>query len=78
MTKKKSAVSFEDSLSELEQLVETMEKGDLSLEDSLKSFERGVQLTRTCQKAIKEAEQKVQILLQENGEQSKKLFTDES
>ncbi len=78
MTKKKSAVSFEDSLNELEQLVETMEKGELSLEESLKSFERGVQLTRTCQKAIKEAEQKVQILLQENGEQSKKSFTDES
>jgi len=78
MTKKKSAISFEDSLNELEQLLETMEKGELSLEESLKSFERGVQLTRTCQKAIKEAEQKVRILLQENGEPSKKSFTDES
>ena len=63
MAKKKSEpLSFEDALSELESLVETMEKGDLSLEESLKSFERGVELTRTCQKALKEAEQKVEIL----------------
>lgn len=77
MTKKKSVASFEASLNELEQLVETMERGELSLEESLSSFERGIKLTRTCQKAIKEAEQKVQILLQENGEQTKKSFTNE-
>ena len=63
MAKKKSeTLSFEDALSELESLVETMEKGELTLEESLKSFERGVELTRTCQKALKEAEQKVEIL----------------
>jgi exodeoxyribonuclease VII small subunit len=63
MAKKKSeTLSFEDALGELESLVETMEKGELSLEESLKSFERGVELTRTCQKALKEAEQKVEIL----------------
>lgn len=60
--RKTSTLSFEDALSELESLVETMEKGDLSLEESLQSFERGVELTRTCQKALKEAEQKVEIL----------------
>ncbi|WP_428605784.1 exodeoxyribonuclease VII small subunit [Sedimenticola sp.] len=54
--------SFEQALSELESLVETLEQGDLSLEESLKSFERGVALTRTCQQALKEAEQKIQIL----------------
>ncbi|WP_260291392.1 exodeoxyribonuclease VII small subunit [Sedimenticola hydrogenitrophicus] len=57
-----NAPSFEQALSELESLVETMEQGDLSLEESLKSFERGVALTRTCQQALKEAEQKIQIL----------------
>lgn len=57
-----TAPSFEQALSELESLVETLEQGDLTLEDSLKSFERGVALTRTCQLALKEAEQKVQIL----------------
>jgi exodeoxyribonuclease VII small subunit len=54
--------SFEDALAELENLVETLEQGDLTLEDSLKSFERGVELTRTCQAALKDAEQKIQIL----------------
>ncbi|MCP3672187.1 MAG: exodeoxyribonuclease VII small subunit [Gammaproteobacteria bacterium] len=54
--------SFEQAMAELESLVETMEQGDLSLEESLKSFERGVHLTRTCQQVLKEAEQKIQIL----------------
>lgn len=63
MAKRKSeTLSFEEALSELESLVETMERGDLPLEESLKSFERGIELTRTCQNALKEAEQKVEIL----------------
>jgi exodeoxyribonuclease VII small subunit len=59
---RKKTPSFEEALAELESLVEQMEQGELSLEDSLKSFERGVELTRTCQQALKEAEQKIQIL----------------
>jgi exodeoxyribonuclease VII small subunit len=74
----KKTVPFEESLAELEQLVERMEQGNLALEESLKLFERGVQLTRTCQKALKEAEQKVQILLEQNGEPTLKPFSDES
>ena len=54
---------FERSLTELEAIVEQLEQGDLSLDDSLKQFERGVQLTRVCQSALKQAEQKVEILL---------------
>jgi exodeoxyribonuclease VII small subunit len=54
---------FERSLTELESIVEQLEQGDLSLDDSLKQFERGVQLTRVCQSALKQAEQKVEILL---------------
>ena len=77
MPKKKSTTSFEDSLAELEQLVNQLEQGDISLEDSLKSFERGVTLTRTCQKALQEAEQKVQILIEKNGTQNLEPFTDE-
>ncbi len=49
-------------MAELEALVETMEQGELTLEESLKSFERGIELTRTCQAALKEAEQKIEIL----------------
>jgi len=77
MSKKKSTALFEDSLAELEQLVSQLEQGDISLEESLKSFERGVNLTRTCQKALQEAEQKVQILLAKNGNQTLEPFTDE-
>jgi exodeoxyribonuclease VII small subunit len=77
MPKKKSANLFEESLAELEKLVEQMEKGDLPLEEALESFERGVNLTRTCQKALQEAEQKVQILLEKNGKQTLEPFTDE-
>lgn len=77
MPRKKTTNLFEDSLVELEQLVELMEQGELSLEDSLKSFERGINLTRTCQKALQEAEQKVQTLLEKNGTQTLESFTDE-
>lgn len=78
MSRKKSSLRFEESLTELEQLIERLEQGDITLDESLKTFERGVQLTRACQKALKEAEQKVQILLEENGDQTLKPFTDES
>ena len=71
MPKKKKSSNFEKDLQELEDLVEKMEGGDLSLEDSLVHFERGIALTRACQKALTEAEQKIQILLAEDG--SKKL-----
>lgn len=70
----KKPLHFEESLAELEQLVERMEQGNLPLEESLKLFERGVQLTRTCQGALRDAEQKVRILLEDNGEPSLKPF----
>ncbi len=66
MSETKNEIDFEKALAELEQLVETMEKGDLTLEESLKQFERGVTLTRACQKALTEAEQKVRILTRDN------------
>ena len=64
MAKKKAeeAIPFEKALAELETLVESMEKGDLTLEESLASFERGIALTRICQQALREAEQKIEIL----------------
>ena len=65
---KTSPPSFEQSLTELESLVERLEKGDQPLEESLKDFERGIELTRGCQKALAEAEQKVRILTEKGGE----------
>jgi exodeoxyribonuclease VII small subunit len=59
---------FEASMRALEELVERLEQGDLPLEESLAAFERGVMLTRACQTALKEAEQKVEILLKRAGE----------
>ncbi len=53
---------------DLEEIVERLEQGDLPLEESLAAFERGVMLTRTCQSSLKEAEQKVEILLKKAGE----------
>jgi exodeoxyribonuclease VII small subunit len=77
MPKKKTSTLFEDSLAELELLVSRLEQGDISLEESLSSFERGVHLTRTCQSALQEAEQKVQILLEKNGTLTLESFTNE-
>jgi exodeoxyribonuclease VII small subunit len=62
----KSPVAFEEALAELESIVDTLEKGDLTLEQSLAAFERGVKLTRTCQKALDKAEQKVRILTEKS------------
>ncbi|WP_455218218.1 exodeoxyribonuclease VII small subunit [Kaarinaea lacus] len=63
-------INFEKALDELESLVERMEKGESSLEDSLKDFERGIELTRQCQAALAEADQKVQILLKKDDKPS--------
>ncbi len=77
MTKKKVEPSFEASLAELEQLVIKLERGDIPLEESLAAFERGVNLTRACQKALQEAEQKVQILIDKSGKKALEKFADE-
>jgi len=66
---------FETPMRELEELVDRLEQGDLSLEESLAAFERGVTLTRACQTALKEAEQKVEILLKKAGEPAVEEFT---
>ena len=59
---------FEAAMRDLEEIVERLEHGDLPLEESLKAFERGIMLTRNCQTALKDAEQKVEILLKKAGE----------
>ncbi|MDH5325019.1 MAG: exodeoxyribonuclease VII small subunit [Gammaproteobacteria bacterium] len=60
--KKTQKPGFEEAIEELETLVSAMEQGDISLEQSLEYFQRGVELTRSCQNALQEAEQKVKIL----------------
>ena len=63
----KKAVNLEKALSDLESLVDELESGDLPLEKAMKKFEEGIRLTRNCQTALKDAEQKVEILLQSAG-----------
>lgn len=64
MARKPKAIDFEKALAELEQQVHLLESGELPLEDALKAFEDGIRLTRDCQQALAEAEQKVQLLLE--------------
>lgn len=61
-TKKPNKLEFETAISELETIVKTIEQGGIGLEESLNLFTKGVALTKECQKTLKEAEQKVQIL----------------
>lgn len=68
MPKKEKGYDFENTLHQLEQLVERMESGDISLEESLKAFEQGIKLTRECQTMLEQAEQKIQMLIQDNDQ----------
>ncbi|MCW2269487.1 Exodeoxyribonuclease 7 small subunit [compost metagenome] len=74
MARKKAAIDFEQSLADLQTLVERLENGELSLEDSLAAFEQGISLTRDCQSALVQAEQKVQVLLERDGELAAEPF----
>ena len=53
---------FEKSISDLEKIVSQLEQGELSLEESLKRYEKGIQLANLCEKALAEAEQKIETL----------------
>lgn len=75
----KQEFNFEASLQQLEQLVQQMEQGKLSLEESMQAFEKGVALTRECQQALDKAEQKVQLLMQDaNGELETQSFASQA
>lgn len=64
---KEKPINLEKALADLELLVEELESGDLPLDQAMKKFEEGIKLTRGCQAALKEAEQKVEILLTSAG-----------
>ena len=74
MAKKKDSIDFEKSLKTLENIVDEMETGELSLEQSLTAFEKGIKLTKDCQTALNHAEQRVQILIEQHGEESLEPF----
>ena len=68
---------FEKALAELEEIVATLEKGELSLDAALKQFERGIALTRQCQASLKDAELKVEKLVEKDGKASLEPFEPE-
>jgi|TARA_B100000929_G_scaffold34888_1_gene25127 exodeoxyribonuclease VII small subunit len=76
--KKTDSFNFEQALEDLEELVTAMEEGELSLEESLQAFERGIKLTRECQTALKKAEQKVQVLINEDGDTEEFEFKEDN
>ncbi|HEX7628548.1 MAG TPA: exodeoxyribonuclease VII small subunit [Candidatus Methanoperedens sp.] len=67
-------MSFEESLTELEEIVDKLEKGQLSLDESLMLFEKGIKLVRECNTKLKSAQQKVEQLVEENGEVKEEPF----
>jgi exodeoxyribonuclease VII small subunit len=78
VAQKPKSAGFEATLAELEELVARMEAGDLPLDEALRSFERGVQLTRECQTALQTAQQRVQILTQRASGATAEDFVAES
>ncbi|ASJ96089.1 MULTISPECIES: exodeoxyribonuclease VII small subunit [Shewanella] len=70
MAKKPENLTFEESLTELEQIVTSLEQGDVALDDALKQFERGINLVRNSQGKLEQAQQKVSILTQEQDQPS--------
>lgn len=66
-------------MKELEEIVTKLESGDVGLEESLKLFEKGIQLSKSCQKILSDAEKKVSVLISQDGEEPKtKNFLEES
>ncbi len=68
---------FEEMLEKLENIVHRMEEGNITLEESLVAFEEGIRLSRMCAKKLDEAQRKVEILLQQEGEPATESFTGE-
>ena len=73
-SKKPRTLDFEQALGELETVVERLEHGELPLEEALKQFERGVELARSCQASLEQAEQKVAILLKKSSDAEPEPF----
>ncbi len=68
--KNKTNISFENALKELEQIVEKLEEGNLSLEKSIELFERGISLSKLCNDMLEEAEGKIEILQKQQNSES--------
>ncbi len=70
--------SYEDAVKQLEEIVQLLEKGELSLEKSLEAFQKGVELSSYCSRKLDETEKKIIRLLEENGECKEEIWTPEA
>jgi exodeoxyribonuclease VII small subunit len=55
-------ISFEEAFEQLEEIVENMEKGNMTLEDSLNNYQKGIELIKFCSKKIEDTERKITII----------------
>lgn len=69
--------SFEEKIEDLERIVTELENGDLSLDDSVLKFEQGIKISKECNKILEEAEKKITILVNQDGEMKEKDFQTE-
>lgn len=60
-------LNFEESMESLEKIVQELEKGDLNLDDSVKKFEEGMKISKECNKFLEQAEKRITVLINENG-----------
>ena len=70
-------MKFEDAMQELEAITAKLEKGDLSLDESVSNFEEGMKLAKKCNNILEEAEKKIKVLVQKEGELEEEDFSTE-
>lgn len=75
--KNMAKANFEKNMSDLENIVTELEKGDLNLDESISKFEEGIRISKECNKILEEAEKKITILLQKDGEIKEENFVSE-
>jgi len=69
--------SFEENIENLEKIVSELENGDLNLDDSVSKFEEGIKISKECNKILEDAEKKITVLLNKDGEIKEENFTTE-
>lgn len=60
-------INFEETMQKLEQITAELEKGELSLDESVKKFEKGIKLSKECNKILEDSEKRINILINEDG-----------
>ncbi len=68
--------NFENKMKQLEEIVKKLENGELNLDDSVIEFEKGIKLSKECNKVLEETEKKISILINKNGEIKEEDFID--